>query len=71
VVFLLNAAGLLAQALKEQADRSSLLKAWTDPERRVHELLTELARPWAPDSPAGELGGCFHAVCAYRREERR
>lgn len=70
-VFLLNAAGMLAQALTGQGDRSALLAAWTDPNRRIRELLTELARPWAPDSWSGELGRCFQGVCAPRCEETR
>lgn len=71
VVFLLNAAGLLARALAKRADRPLLLTAWTDPDRRARELLTELALPWVPDSPAGELGRCFQGVSAPRCEEAR
>jgi hypothetical protein len=70
-VFLLNAAGLLAQALAGQADRSTLLAAWTDPNRRIRELLAELVQPWAPDSWSGELGRCFQGVLAPRCEEMR
>lgn len=71
VIFLLNAAGLLAQALTGQADRAVLLAAWTDPNRRIRELLTELARPWTSDSRSGELGRYFQGVCVPRCEETR